>query len=250
MSARHYHKRYHSDALSGFMALTLEERGAYQTLLDMMYDRQGPLIDNERLLAGYMNCSIRKWRQLREDLIAKGKIRINSAGQITNDRAEKEIESASKTHRKLIESGAKGGRVSAEIKKKANENSETDEASLKGGSSPAQAIPDTRYQRKRDTSVSPKRGLPDGWEPQPFGPETDTWQILAGWSIADCDRELAAFRDHHRAKGSKFSDWQAAWGTWVRNSHAFSKRNAGWGSGGEQRNFEDVVLDERKAVAR
>jgi uncharacterized protein YdaU (DUF1376 family) len=73
MSALPYHKRYHSDALAGFMPLTLEERGAYQTLLDMMYDRGGPLIDNERLLAGYMNCSLRKWRQIRADLIEKAR---------------------------------------------------------------------------------------------------------------------------------------------------------------------------------
>jgi uncharacterized protein YdaU (DUF1376 family) len=97
MSVLPYHKRYHSDALAGFMPLTLEERGAYQTLLDMMYDRGGPLIDNERLLAGYMNCSLRKWRQIRDQLIEKGKIFVNRDGLISNSRARKEIENASKT---------------------------------------------------------------------------------------------------------------------------------------------------------
>ena len=48
MSALPYHKRYHSDALAGMMPLTLEERGAYNTLLDMIYDRGGPLIDKHR----------------------------------------------------------------------------------------------------------------------------------------------------------------------------------------------------------
>jgi uncharacterized protein YdaU (DUF1376 family) len=130
------------DALTGlhFMPLTLEERGAYQTLLDMMYDRGGPLIDNERLLAGYMNCSLRKWRQIRADLIEKGKISITRDGQICNSRARKEIENQSKTHRKLIESGAKGGRTRAENEKKSNENSETGQASLEPGSSDPQAI--------------------------------------------------------------------------------------------------------------
>jgi uncharacterized protein YdaU (DUF1376 family) len=122
------------------MALTLEERGAYQTLLDMMYDRGGPLIDNERLLAGYMNCSIRKWRQLREQLLEKGKICITKDGHISNSRARKEIENASKTHRKLIESGAKGGRTRAENEKKPNENNGSGQASLKPASSDTQAI--------------------------------------------------------------------------------------------------------------
>jgi uncharacterized protein YdaU (DUF1376 family) len=153
-----YHKRYHSDALAGFMSLTLEERGAYQTLLDMIYDRGGPLIDNERLLAGYMNCSVRKWRQLREDLIGKGKIRINSDGQITNRRAQKEIENQSKTSRKLIEAGAKGGRTRAEKEKLSNENSGGEQAGLKAGSSDPQAIPEARSQkleRREESNLPP-----------------------------------------------------------------------------------------------
>lgn len=135
MSARPFHKRYHSDALAGFMSLNLEERGAYQTLLDMMYDRGGPLIDNERLLAGYMQCSIRKWRQLRDALISKGKIYITEAGEIANSRVEKELENDAKTTRKLGENGSKGGRTRAENQKKANENSEGEQAQLKPGSS-------------------------------------------------------------------------------------------------------------------
>jgi uncharacterized protein YdaU (DUF1376 family) len=154
VSALPYHKRYHGDALTGFMALTLEERGAYQTLLDMMYDRGGPLIDNERLLAGYMNCSIRKWRQLRESLLEKRKIRINRDGQITNGRAEKEIENQSKTHRKLIEAGAKGGRTRAEKEKNANENNESAQASLEPALSDPQAIPEARSQNSSEDKSS------------------------------------------------------------------------------------------------
>ena len=110
MSARPYHKRYHSDALAGSMALTLEERGAYQTLLDLMYDRQGPLIDNERLLAGYMGASIRKWRSLRDAPHRKGKIHLTKDGLLSNSRVEKELEKTRKTSRKLSENGSKGGR--------------------------------------------------------------------------------------------------------------------------------------------
>lgn len=146
MSALPYHKRYHSDALAGMMPLTLEERGAYNTLLDLIYDRGGPLIDNERLLAGYMNCSIRKWRMIRDELIAKRKISINRDGLITNGRAEKEIENQSKTHRKLIEAGSKGGRTRAENEKKDNENNESGQATLEAGLSDPQAIPEARSQ--------------------------------------------------------------------------------------------------------
>lgn len=144
MSARPYHKRYHSDALAGFMALTLEERGAYQTLLDLMYDRQGPLIDNERLLAGYMGASIRKWRSLRDALISKGKIHLTEDGLISNARFEKEIENDAKTSRKLSENGSKGGRKKAENEKNPNENNERDLARPEQNPSLNQS-PETRY---------------------------------------------------------------------------------------------------------
>lgn len=135
MSARPFHKRYHSDALAGFMSLNLEERGAYQTLLDLIYDRGGPIVDNERLLAGYMGCSPRKWRGLREDLIRKGKIYITDEGLLSNVRAEKELENDAKTSRKHAEHGSKGGRARAEAEKKGNENNERDQATPKPGSS-------------------------------------------------------------------------------------------------------------------
>src|SRR5690606_35991665 len=74
MSGRPWHKRFHSDALSGYLDLTLEERGAYTTLLDMLYDRREPIVENERLLAGYLGVSVRKARSVIDALIAKGKI--------------------------------------------------------------------------------------------------------------------------------------------------------------------------------
>lgn len=143
MSARPFHKRYHSDALAGFMSLSLEERGAYQTVLDMIYDHGGPIHDNERLLAGYMQCSVRKWKMLREALLSKGKIYLTRDGMISNSRAEKEFENDAKTARKLAENGSKGGRARVENEKKPNENKDGNQATLNGRSS-LNHIPETR----------------------------------------------------------------------------------------------------------
>jgi uncharacterized protein YdaU (DUF1376 family) len=125
MGVMPYHRRFHSDALAGFMSLNLEERGAYQTVLDMIYDRGGPIHDNERLLSGYMNCSVRKWRSLRLSLLEKGKIEIDSEGMISNSRAILELENGSKINRKRVESASSGGRAKSENAKKRNENSKT-----------------------------------------------------------------------------------------------------------------------------
>lgn len=179
MSAQPYHKRYHSDALAGFMPLTLEERGAFQTLLDMIYDRGGPIDDNERLLAGYMNCSIRKWRLVRDSLLKKGKIFVNENGMISNSRAIFELENSTKTQRKLIESGAKGGRTRAENEKKANDNNETNQASLEPALSDPQAIPDTRYQIP-DNTYLPISSTETARDDGQAGRAEDLTQELAG----------------------------------------------------------------------
>jgi len=124
MSARPWHKRYHSDALAGFMALTLEERGAYQTVLDLIYDHGGPIADDERILAAYLRCSPRKWRAIRDQLIGKGKISINPDGRITNSRAERELEKDAEMSRRHAENGLKGARALHESTKNLNKNSD------------------------------------------------------------------------------------------------------------------------------
>ena len=133
MSEKPWHKRYHSDALSGYMELTLEERGAYTTLLDTMYDRREPIMINERLLAGYFGVSIRKMRSLVDALISKGKIYRTEDGRLSNRRFEKELENELKTSRKHSENGSKGGRNRAENEKKSNEINGEDQARLDVG---------------------------------------------------------------------------------------------------------------------
>ena len=103
MSNNPWHRRYHSDALSGCIGLSLEERGAYATMLDMMYDNREPVLENERLLAGYFGVSIRKTRSLISALIDKKKIYRTAAGRLSNKRFEKEIENDLKMSRKRAE---------------------------------------------------------------------------------------------------------------------------------------------------
>lgn len=45
-------------------------------------------------------------------------------------------------------------------------------------------------------------------------------------------REFDRFRDHHRAKGSLFVDWEAAWRYWVGNALEYSRKNGSGGQGG------------------
>lgn len=127
-----WHARYHRDALDGMRVLTLEERGAYQTILDLIYDYGRPIADDPRWLAGWLGVSVRKWSGIRDALVLKGKISIND-GFISNFRAVLEIEKAVKHSRNLREAGARGGNKSAEKRAKSLENND-------GDSSPAATV--------------------------------------------------------------------------------------------------------------
>ena len=67
--------------------------------------------------------------------------------------------------------------------------------------------------------------LPDDFQPN------ETAQQMAAELGLDLQAELAAFCDHHAAKGTTFKDWQAALRTWLRNASKFGQRAVGMAHG-------------------
>lgn len=113
MSRMPFYKRYPSDRLMGTRDLTLEERGAYDDLLDMMYDRGQPIPDEPRWIAGFLGVSVRKWNALRESLLAAGKI-IRRGERLSNPRFERELALEEAQLTAQVEWGRMGGRKRAE----------------------------------------------------------------------------------------------------------------------------------------
>lgn len=111
--SRPWYRRFPDNFIAGTVGLTLEEKGAYSLVLDLMYVRGGPVPDEPRYIAGVCNCSVRKWNAIRAKLIDLGKIHAVD-GYLTNDRAEKEIENAAKDAQERAENGSKGGNKTAE----------------------------------------------------------------------------------------------------------------------------------------
>lgn len=125
MNKSPYHFRYHDDALRGYRKLSLEERGAYTTILDLMYSEQDYLVENERILAAEMGVSTRKYRSLRDSLLRKGKIYYVDRGILSNRRFEEEI---ARRHERSVQAklnGRTGGRNSHEVKKKRSDFNKT-----------------------------------------------------------------------------------------------------------------------------
>lgn len=130
MSGRPWYKRYGADFIAGTLGLTLEEKGAYSVVLDLIYDRGAGIPDDPRYIAGVCGCSVRKWNVIRERLVATGKITV-AGGLISNSRAEKEIKNAAKYAEERAESGRKGGEKRAENVAKTNKNNGIAQAELK-----------------------------------------------------------------------------------------------------------------------
>lgn len=125
-----WYRRFPDNFLGGINGMTLEEKGAYAVVIDMIYQRGGPIADEPRYIAGICNCSVRKWNAIRRRLIELGKLDAID-GHLMNPRAEIEIEKAAKVAREHAENGAKGGDKSAETKAEARKNNDLAQARLK-----------------------------------------------------------------------------------------------------------------------
>lgn len=104
-----WYKRYPDAALSGFYDLTLEERGAYGTVLDLIYAQMNNLRDDDAEMAWRLKCDIRVWRRIKKHLLKLEKIQITDE-RITNLRCTSEIDRH--LHRVVLAQHA--GRTSAE----------------------------------------------------------------------------------------------------------------------------------------
>jgi uncharacterized protein YdaU (DUF1376 family) len=192
MSARPWYKRYPADFIAGTLALTLEQKGAYSMILDLMYDRGGPIPDDPQWIARVCGCSPRKWNSIRKHLIEVGKISAEN-GVLTNFRVEKQAENEAKEARKLAENGAKGGNKNAENTDTFSKNNGLEE---KG-----QPIPHkhTRSQKPDREEVPPV--VPRETETDEVRLAVDGWNALASEvGLAPVMKLTAARRAkcHHR----------------------------------------------------
>lgn len=121
MSGRPWYRRYPSDFLHGTAGMSLEVKGAYSIVLDLIFDRRGPIPDDARWIAGHCGCSVRLWNRIRAELIEAGKL-IAEDGKLGNERALREVANDELSARKLAENGAKGGNKSAETRRNRAEN--------------------------------------------------------------------------------------------------------------------------------
>ena len=69
-----WYKRDPDAALGGMAELSFAECGAYNRLIDLLYSRDGQVLDDDVFCARCFHCNPRTWRKLKKRLIARGKV--------------------------------------------------------------------------------------------------------------------------------------------------------------------------------
>lgn len=204
------------DFIDGIIGLGPECIGAYITILDLIYLREGPIRNDGRWLSGIMGCSKRLADSLVLKLIEAGKLTLID-GHLSNVRAEFELENSAKLMRNQREWGANGGRMSAERRTKSNEINENVQGNLKqetGQDKTGQDIPISNEIGARAKSKRACR-CPDDWQPSALAEPlaSECMAMPSGW----IERQLAGMRDWSKASpnGAKL-DWDATWRGWLR----------------------------------
>lgn len=240
MSVRPWYKRYPADFIAGTLEMSLEEKGAYSMVLDLIYDRGRPIPDDPQWIARVCGCSTRKWNTIRARLIEMGKINSED-GFITNGRAsfellsgEKERENHAKAARKSHESRLKKSRTSPENNGELFENNELDEKGQEHArasrvqslesrvhidkESPPAGPPQKKT--KSNGRKKPRTGMTEDWD---CTSDTDLWVMENGFDNDRYDVEIQLFRTHWIGKGELRADWDQTLRNWLLKSRDFAR---------------------------
>jgi uncharacterized protein YdaU (DUF1376 family) len=104
---------YPRDFFEGTQEMSLELKGAYIMVLNLMYTRGGPVSDEPGFISRYVGCSVRKWKQVRDELVAMGKLHVHN-GMISNSRADEVLEKQRSYQDKQAENRSRPNKNNAE----------------------------------------------------------------------------------------------------------------------------------------
>ena len=253
-----WYKRDPSAALRGMRSLTPEERGVYNTILDLIYDSANELIDDDRFMAGNCNCDVRVYRRVKKRLLHMEKLYVEG-GYLRNRTADEAVATLLAKHISNRNAALiKHGKLKAKEKK----NKDLADADAYADAR-AKGVPfKNQSQNKKEESPpipppsegekksSRKTSWPDGfWL-------TDDMRSYAEKQTpgVDANRDFEKFSKHHQSKGSKFISWEKAWQTWCLSGYAKPMLDTvnganGHGKSSSRSRSNGSALDDLKQVA-
>jgi uncharacterized protein YdaU (DUF1376 family) len=227
---------YPADFEADTSHLTLEEDGAYNRLLRLMWMTPGcSLPDDPAWIARRMRVTAEVYEKVIAPLMAEFFKRAN--GRVYSPRLRKEWEKVDETSRRRSEAGKKGGRPKA-IENKQHEQKAGFDFDKAGPKQP-EPEPD-REKREANASQKKARGTrlsADWFLPMEWG----EWALSQGLGREAIRSEADKFKDYWTARagpnGVKL-DWLATWRNWIRaakeKGHGNGNRISGPTTGGKR----------------
>jgi len=255
-----YYPFHIGDYLSATRHLSWEEDAAYRRLLDTYYITEKPLPVELRAVCRLVLATTESQREAVE-VVLQEFFELTDAGWI-NRRANAEIVTMLDKQQKQREKANKRWQKPAQEPGNAPAMPQHESEDAMASKVDADALPptptptptptpvitpsDEGVSRKRSAtpSTKPNRAtvLPENFVPN------ETAESIARETGVDLQREFASFCDHHTAKASTFSDWQAAFRTWLRNASKFHQSRPAQRSVPAQRSF--AQNDREEAMRR
>lgn len=155
-----FYKRDPDRALAGMSELTLKQRGAYSSLIDLLYSRDGDVPDDDRRVARMLSCHWREWKAVKKQLMDLGKIWVEG-GRLNAKRVQETLKEAADF------SQVQSKRASERWQKSEN-NKENNVTPMRGGNAltPTPTPTPTKKERKRKPAAEPPDFL-DFWNSVP-----------------------------------------------------------------------------------
>lgn len=234
MKRENFYRRDPSDALAGMVGMSLEERGVYNTVIDLLYSTWRPVEDSRQFIAGWCGCAVQKLNPILDRLIARGKlIRFEEGGAfyISNQRFESERVEV-RGHGKSRSGRSKVGEKSDGVGEK-SAGVEQNTGLLNGQTEENQGdtgLDKSRVDKKEEANASssegddevrgkvkkrrPETAIPDGY-PDAAAIADGQQRIRDAGANLDAGVQAERFRNHAEQNDRRARDWAAAWRNWV-----------------------------------
>ena len=241
----------------GMLGLTLEERGAYCTLINAIYAAGGPVRDDAAKWSAVLGCRESVWAKVRSGLIKKERIRaveIDGKGHLTDDRCELELTAYWDHIEELRRRGGRGGKNKSQNQRDGSELAPAKQQVSSGLAGAKQQVSDSLaepYQIEIETETEkeeeesseakassdggassrarPKRPIPGDWAPSEID---EAYAAKHGFGPAQISTMAERFANHARQQDRRCADWQHAWRNWVleerKRSPLKPKRQTVW----------------------
>ena len=218
-----WYKRDCDRALVGMTGLTLEERGAYNTIIDLSYSRGAVLPDDDDLLLRHLGCHWRVWQRIKTSLISKNKLRIED-GKIIGNGILEGLHEASRWAQERRKN-EKSSTISTKIADTTTSTLTTKKVSKKESKN-AQPLAELGERPPAAPANRPKKSatrLAENWQPSEDDLAFARTLLPADHILAEADK----FRDHWIQSNQPTAvkrDWSAAWRTWCRKAVEYGIR--------------------------